>query len=132
MSQAIQNRTQTRISLLQIAIIILALVSACVHLFLAVRLGLPRLNPIRPFPLLFYLNFLGYIVLLAGFTLPSFARYQSTIRWVLIGYVAITVIAWYLFTHANYNLIAYIDKPIELALIVLLLVDTQRARARSR
>ena len=55
-------------------------------------------------------------------------RYQRIIRWLLIAYTATTILAWYLITGGSPNLLAYIDKPIEVALIVLLLIEDRRAR----
>jgi hypothetical protein len=51
--------------------------------------------------------------------------YRNQIRWVLIAYTAITVILW-VFMGAH-TVIAYIDKIIELVLIILLWMDSQRA-----
>ncbi len=84
-----------------------------------------------PLPVLFYLNFLGYIVLVTALYLPALLRYQRIIRWTLIVYTAVTIIAWFLITNASPNLLAYIDKPIELALIILLLIEDRQA-SRSR
>lgn len=81
-----------------------------------------------PLPVLFYLNFVGYITLVTALYLPLLRRYQRIIRWLLIVYTAITILAWYLITHASPSLLAYVDKPVEVALIFLLLVEDWRAR----
>ena len=81
-----------------------------------------------PLSVLFYLNFIGYIVLVTALYLPALLRYQRIIRWILIVYAAVTIVAWFLITNATPNILAYIDKPIELALIILLLVEDQRSR----
>jgi hypothetical protein len=87
-----------------------------------------------PLPTLFILNCIGYIVLAVALYLPalpqfqSFLHYQRVIRWILIVYAVITVVLWFLITGGRYNLFAYIDKPIEVALIVLLLVEDRQAR----
>jgi uncharacterized membrane protein len=81
-----------------------------------------------PLPVLFYLNFVGYLVLVTALYLPLLRRYQRIIRWLLIVYTAITILAWFLITNARPNLLAYIDKPIEVALILLLLIEDRRAR----
>ncbi len=80
-----------------------------------------------PLPVLFYLNFLGYLVLITVLYLPLLRRYQRAIRWILIAYTATTILAWYLISHASPNLLAYIDKPIEVALILLLLIEDRAA-----
>ena len=91
-----------------------------------------------PLPVLFYLNFIGYIVLAAALYLPALLqfqpllRYQRVIRWLLIVYTAVTVVLWFLITGARFNLLAYIDKPLEAALIILLLVDDRQASRQAR
>ncbi len=79
-------------------------------------------------PQLFYLNFVGYVVLAIALYLPSLRRYQRVIRWILIVYVAITIVVWALINGAHPLPLAYIDKPIEVALIVLLLIEDRRVR----
>jgi len=81
-----------------------------------------------PLPVLFYLNFIGYLVLATALYLPPLLPYRRAIRWTLIVYALVTILAWLLVTDARPNLIAYIDKPIEVTLIVLLLIDDLRAR----
>jgi hypothetical protein len=158
MSQVTLRRTISHIGPLQIAIIILAVVTALVHLdrglmtsvlasHLAGHFPGPRgghfaghpagpppggssilmLLPI-PLPVLFYLNFIGYIVLVTALYLPLLRRYQRIIRSILIAYTAITIIAWFLITNASPNPLAYFDKPIEVALIILLLIEDRQAR----
>jgi hypothetical protein len=100
-----------------------------IHLSHGVLLGSPSL---RPFPLLFYLNTIGYLLLGAVLYLPQFARFQRPIRWTLIVYAATTILLWALITHGRPNLLGYIDKPIELALIVLLIIEDQQVRLRHR
>jgi hypothetical protein len=91
-----------------------------------------------PLPTLFLLNFIGYIVLTAALYLPAvlhfqpLLRYQRIIRWLLIVYTAVTVVLWFLITGGHYNLYAYIDKPIEVALIILLLIDDRQASQQAR
>lgn len=146
MSQTIRSRTLAQIGPLQIAIIILAVVTGLVHLdrgimtsLLATHFtGRPMMHPAGssgmmmrlPLPLstLFYLNFVGYIVLATALYLPPLLRYRRAIRWTLIAYALITIAAWFLITDARPNLLAYIDKPIEVTLIVLLLIDDLRTR----
>ena len=47
-------------------------------------------------------------------------------------YVLVTIVLWLLITGARPTLLAYIDKPIEVALVVLLLIDDVRARRLSK
>jgi len=150
MSQISLRRTIPHLGPLQIAIMLLALVTGLVHLYRALLMTFlagPRPGHVpgpppgsfggpsplmqlvfTALPVLFYLNFIGYIVLAGALYLPALVRYQRVIRWILIFYTAITILAWYLITHAQPNPIAYIDKPIELALIILLLIDDRRAQ----
>ena len=168
MSQVTLRRTISHLGPLQIAIILLAVVTALVHLdrgfmtsFLAGHFAGPpqghfsgpphhftgprpghfggpppgtsvlSLIPV-PLSVLFYLNFVGYITLVTALYLPLLRRFQPVIRWVLIGYTAITILAWYLITGAQPNLLAYIDKPIEVTLIILLLIEAWQVHRVSR
>lgn len=76
---------------------------------------------------LFLLNFVGYIVLVVALYLPPLRRFQRIMRWTLIIYTAITVVMWFLVTGGSSSLLAYIDKPIEIALIVLLIIEDRQA-----
>ncbi len=104
------------------------------------HMGGPSIMMLLPLPLqvLFYLNFIGYVVLAAAYYLPSLLqfqpllRYQRIIRWLLIVYTAVTVVLWFLITGGGYNVLAYIDKPIEVALIILLLIDDRQASRQAR
>lgn len=120
-----QRQVNRRFGVLQFVILLLVAATALIHLSRGVALGMPAL---KPFPLLFYLNTIGYLVLGAALFFPGFSRFQRPIRWVLVGYAAITVILWFLITGAHPALLAYIDKPIELALIILLIFDDQQAQ----
>lgn len=97
---------------LQAGIVALALATAIIHIVLAIPQTL----------MMFYLNGLGYIVLLAAYLLPQLSRYRDTIRWGFIAYTALTIVLW-LVVGDKAASIAYIDKAIELALIALLWID---------
>jgi hypothetical protein len=75
----------------------------------------------------FILNGLGYLTLLAALYLPvpQLERYQSAVRWVLIGYTALTIFLWILF--GARSPIGYLDKAIEITLILLLLLEARRS-----
>jgi hypothetical protein len=102
---------------LQIGIIVLTLGTALIHF----RLNFP--DPV------FILNGLGYLSLLAALFLPvpQLANRRNLVRWVLVGYTALTIFLWILF--GLRVPIGYVDKVIEVALIVLLLLDARRARS---
>jgi hypothetical protein len=100
---------------LRAGIIALTLATAFIHLQLAF-----------PDPV-FILNGLGYLALLAALYLPQLARYRNLMRWVLVGYAALTVLLWILI--GARTPIGYIDKAIEVALISLLLLEARRRPA---
>jgi len=45
-----------------------------------------------------------------------------------VVYTAITIILWFLINGSHPNQLAYIDKPAEVALIILLLIEDWRTR----
>jgi hypothetical protein len=100
---------------LRVGIVLLTLGTALVHLQLAF-----------PDPV-FILNGLGYLTLLAALYLPvpQVVRYRNVVRWALIGYAALTIFLWILL--GARTAIGYIDKAIEIALILLLLVEARRS-----
>jgi hypothetical protein len=100
---------------LRAGIIALTLATASIHLQLAF-----------PDPV-FILNGLGYLALLAALYLPvsRLARYRNAVRWVLVGYTALTIFLWILL--GARTPIGYIDKAIEITLILLLLLEARRS-----
>lgn len=100
----------------QIAIILLTLATAVVHLVL-LNISSGGFDP------LFTLNGLGYLGLLALYFLPiPIARdNRGLVRWLFMGFTAVTVIAW---VAIGLRIpLGYIDKAIEIVLIVLLWMD---------
>jgi hypothetical protein len=100
---------------LRAGIVLLTLATAVIHLQLAF-----------PDPV-FILNGLGYLALLAALYLPvsRLARYRNAVRWVLVGYTALTIFLWILL--GARTPIGYIDKAIEITLILLLLLEARRS-----
>jgi hypothetical protein len=100
---------------LRVGIVLLTLATALIHLQLAF-----------PDPA-FILNGLGYLTLLAALYLPvsRLARYRNAVRWVLVGYTALTIFLWILL--GARTPIGYIDKAIEITLILLLLLEARRS-----
>ena len=100
---------------LRIGVILLTVGTALIHLYLGLQ-GFP----------LFVLNGLGYLGLLAALILPipRISEYRNLVRWVLVGYTALTIFLWILV--GARNAIGYTDKIIEVCLIVLLLIDARR------
>ncbi|MCA1847656.1 MAG: hypothetical protein LC704_01475 [Actinobacteria bacterium] len=103
-------------AVLRAGITVLTLATASIHLQLAF-----------PDPV-FILNGLGYLALLAALYLPvsRLARYRNAVRWVLVGYTALTIFLWILL--GARTPIGYIDKAIEITLILLLLLEARRSR----
>ena len=94
---------------LRAAIVALTLATAAIH----VTLG----------STLFLLNAIGYLVLVAAMVLPGpVARVRWLTRYALVGFTAVTVLAWLAFG-ARFDL-AYLDKGIEVALIGLVLIES--------
>ena len=120
----------TRSGPLQIAVILLALATAAVHIYLA-------LFVIKPSPdIVFLLNGLGYLGLTAALylSLGFLARWRSLVRWVLIGYTALTVLLWVfmVLVPGTATTLGWVTKAIEVALIVLLFLDGQRDAETAR
>jgi hypothetical protein len=80
-----------------------------------------------PLPTLFILNFIGYIVLVVALYMPPLQKVQRIIRWLLIGFTALTIIAWFLIAGSHPDTLGIVDKVIEVALIVLLLIEEWQA-----
>jgi apolipoprotein N-acyltransferase len=107
------SRTPTD-NALRAGVVLLTLGTAVIHLQLAF-----------PDPA-FILNGLGYLALLAALYLPipQLARYRNAVRWVLIGYTALTILLWILV--GARTPIGYTAVTIEVALIALLLLEARR------
>jgi hypothetical protein len=78
--------------------------------------------------MLFILNGLGYLGLLAVLQLPirQLARFRSAARWALIAFATLTIVLFFVMAPV-YTIIGYVDKAIEVALIALLLADAYTA-----
>lgn len=110
------DETTSRTSILTIGIILLTLATAVIHISLL-------------FPdTLFILNGLGYLALLGAYLfLP---RYRGAVRWVLMAYTAVGILAWVMIGEKSWpeGALGYITKGIEVLLILLLWLDGRRAR----
>ncbi len=102
---------------LRAGIVLLTLATAIIHL----QLAFPDPG--------FILNGLGYLALLAALYLPvpRLAHRRNVVRWVLIGYTALTILLWVVL--GARTPIGYVDKAIEVALIALLLLEAARSRS---
>ena len=97
-------------------IVVLALATAIIHIMLAIPLTLIG----------FYLNGLGYAGLAAALVLPQLHRYRRQIRYLFMGFTALTILLWIMLGQP-YTAIGFTDKAIEIALLGLLWVDHRRS-----
>lgn len=106
-------------STLRIAIIVLTLITAGVHL----AFGLAGLfgGDLGGFTIPFVLNGLGYLSLLAALFMdvPFFRDNRPLAHWLLIGFAALTLILYFVFNgFSNFGPAAIITKGAELLLII--------------
>ena len=111
---------------LGVGIFVLAVATAGIHLYLALS-AIPTMG-FNFGVMLFILNGLGYLGLLAVLQLPirQLARFRSAARWALIAFAALTIVLFFVMAPV-YMIIGYVDKAIEVALIALLLADAYTA-----
>lgn len=115
-----------RLTLLRTAIILLAAATAGIHLLVAILDIVPGALPV------FLLNALGYLSLtsVSYAPFPVSTSLRAPARWMLLGYTALTILLWVL--GGPRIALAYADKAIEAALIVLMLVDARQERAQAQ
>lgn len=107
---------------LQYGIIVLTVLTALLHLALGIGFFQDTLGK------LFVLNGLGYFALLAAlYFLPQFAGMRSLVRWGLMAFTAVTIVAYFVMNpDAMTSPPGLIDKVIEAALIVLLFLESRK------
>ena len=115
---------------LGVGIFLLTLTTAGIHLYLAFS-AIPYMG-LNFGVMLFILNGLGYLGLLAVLQLPipQLARFRSAARWALIAFAALTIVLYFIIA-PQYTLIGYADKAIEVALIALLLADAYTGSSKT-
>ena len=155
MSQVTSQRLVRTIGTLQIVIIALVVITALIHLQRGIgflgggppgggrpgggQAGPPpgaggggfnimAMLPI-PLPYLFLLNGIGYLVLVSALYLPQLRQYQPIVRWLLIIFATLTIVMYFAIAGVRFNPVGYLAKAVEVALIVLLLIDGRRAAA---
>jgi hypothetical protein len=159
MTQVQAQRLHKTIGALQIAIIILVVITALIHLQFGIGMSLrgfgggrppgpppgaaagrfPEGGPpggfnilrVLPVPLsvLFIINGITYLVLGTALYLPALAQYRPIIRWLLILFAALTIVMYFLVNGFRFNPLGIFDKILEVSLIVLLLIDGRRERS---
>jgi len=107
----------TQFGALQIAIILLTVATAIIHLALGISFG----------DTLFILNGIGFLGLLAALYLPQLRAYQGYARWALMAYTVVTILAWVVITGFDLtSTLGVITKLIELALVVCLFLEGRK------
>jgi glucan phosphoethanolaminetransferase (alkaline phosphatase superfamily) len=134
------HRNATRFGTLQIAICVLAAATAAVHIYLGVithvmiatqpeaTAAAGGAGALGFFAVLFYLDALGYIVLTVALYHPALARFRRLTRWALIALTVATIVAYFALIQGQYDAMGIGDKIVEVALIVLLVVEGRRDR----
>lgn len=99
----------------QKGIIVLTILTAILHLALGIGFG-------GAFGIIFGLNFLGYVALLAGrYFIPQLAGQRPLIHWAFIAYTVVTIVLYFVFNWPDiWNPGGVIDKVIEIVLVILL------------
>jgi len=119
-----------QLGVLQFAIMLMAVATAAIHLYLA-WVVIPRVSASGSPDIAFTLNGLGYLVLVAVLYIPigGLRKHRSTIRWVLVGYTVLTIALWFFmaFLPGDRTLIGYMTKGIEIALTALLILEGRKA-----
>ena len=110
-------QSKARIGALQIGIILLTIATALVHLGLGISTPL----------VMFILNGIGYLVLVAALYLPipQLVPYRALIRWALVAFAAVTIVGWILIGDKTL-IIGYPTKVVEVILIVLLVMEARQ------
>lgn len=140
MATLMMRRNVTQVSPIRIAICALVAATALVHLMLGVFTTMllatqPALvasmggaTALSVMAALFYCNFAGYVVLGTALYLPGLRRFQRLTRWALIGYTALTIVAYFGLAVGHYDALGFADKACEGLLIALLAIEGRRAR----
>ena len=115
------DEKSSRLSTVQIGIILTTLATALIHFSLL-------------FPdVLFIMNGLGYLTLLAAYFLPiDLARKNhNLVRWLFVAFTLVTILAWIVMGDKSWpaGSLGYLTKLIEVVLIILLLVDRKTDQA---
>jgi hypothetical protein len=155
MAQATAQRLRGTIGALQIAIIVLVIITALIHLQRGIGMSfggppgggqggpppggqggpppgagggfsIMQLMPF-PMPVMFLLNGIGYLVLVTALYLPALRQYQPIVRWLLILFAAVTIIMYFAIAGLRPNPVGLLTKAVEVALIVLLFIEGRRA-----
>lgn len=108
--------------MVRVGIVVLTIATALIHFRQAFLFPTPDL--------LFILNGLGYLGLLAALYLPipQLSGYKNIVRFALIGFTALTFVLYFAINGFSFFPIGYADKAIEAVLIALLIVEARSSR----
>ena len=109
-------------SVLRGVILVTGLITAIVHLYLNVRMG--------HIDLLFTLNGLGYLGLLAAFffNLPWISKQRVLLHYLFMLFAAVTIVAWFILGDMN-DMVGILTKVDEAILIIALFLNLRAERA---
>jgi hypothetical protein len=120
--------TSVRIGGLQVGIILLTLATAAIHFYLGlVQVFIGMLGGV-----MFLANAAGYSALLGALYLrlpiAFLSQNRSLLRWALVAFAAVTILGWLAIgdTSLPSGWLGYVDKAIEVALIVLLVIEARQ------
>jgi hypothetical protein len=116
-----QASARPQLGPVQYGVIALTIATALIHIVLA--LGTSDVTT----KVMFSLNGIGYLALVAALYLPRFAAYRRYTRWALMAFTAVTILGWVAI--GERITIGYVDKAIEVALIVLLWLEHRQQDA---
>jgi hypothetical protein len=107
---------------LEVGIIALTGGTAFLHLSFVLASSTPTHFP---FPGLYFLNAVGYLVLIMALYLPALHRFQHALRWLLILFTTATIVGWV--TIGGRDTAGFLDTSIAGALLLLLLIEEGQA-----
>ena len=109
-------------SVLRGVILVTGLITAMVHLYLNVMMG--------HIDLLFTLNGLGYLGLLAAFffNLPWISRQRVLLHYLFMLFAAVTIVAWFILGDMG-DMVGILTKIDEAILIIALFLNLRAERA---
>ena len=142
LAPAAAPRPLSRVRPLPAAICTLAGATALIHLWLGALTSVmlatqPELvaslggaTALTVMAALFAANGAGYLALLVALyhPHPALRRRRRVSRWALIGFTAVTVVAYFAMIQGRFDAFGIADKAIEALLIALLVVEDRRAR----
>lgn len=130
MSTMESSEARTSVGPVQIGVVLLALATAAIHLYVFLIEGFLGDGSMLPiYQLLFVGNFLGYISLVVAlYFIPPLASFRPIVRMLLMAMSTAAIISY--FYVGVTDTIGDIDKLIEVSLIALLLIDTGVFRSR--